>query len=75
MKQKKYYNSSTLWVNFIILILSLFDKEFFEILGVNENTSNIILAVTIKIVAVLNIALRIFFTNTQIKFNDNESNS
>lgn len=74
MKQKKYYQSYTLWINFIILVISLFDKEFFDTLGVSEHISNAILALSIKIIAIMNIALRLFFTNSEIKFKNETDN-
>ncbi len=62
----KYHKSKTLWLNFIVLCLSLFDSEFFQMLGINENTTNIINASVIKITAILNIALRVFFTQKEM---------
>lgn len=64
---KPFYKSITLWINFAILVLSLFDSEFFSAIGIKEHTALIINATIIKLVAVLNIALRVFFTDSKIK--------
>lgn len=59
---KKYYHSRTIWINFIILCLSLFDSEFFSVLGMTEQAIAITTSVIIKVVAILNIGLRLFTT-------------
>ena len=61
---KKYYQSKTIWVNFAILCLSLFDKEFFSMMGLSEQTVAITTSIIIKVVAILNIGLRLFTTTS-----------
>lgn len=70
--KKKYYHSKTIWINFLILVLSLFDAQFFEAIGLNDHQITILTSVIIKVVAVGNIALRLF-TNAPINSNKNES--
>ena len=62
MKQKKFYHSRTIWANFIILCLALFDKEFFNVFGLSEHIVVIITSILVKTIAILNIALRLFTT-------------
>jgi hypothetical protein len=66
MKNKVYYKSLTIWVNFIILALSLFDAQFFMLFDLSEHTTAIILGVIVKIIAVGNIALRLFLSDTKL---------
>lgn len=66
---KKVYQSRVVWINFIILTLSLFDTQFFQALGLADATIMIVSSILVKIVAVGNIALR-FLTNQGIG-NDN----
>ena len=72
--KKHAVKSMTLWINFAILVLSMFDREFFDAMGFSEQLTNIVLAWFVKLAAILNIALRIFFTSSPITFkNDNSS--
>ncbi len=56
---KNFIKSWTLWANFLILTLSIFDSDFFELFELSEKTIAIILGVIVKGVAILNIALRL----------------
>ena len=60
MQQKNVFKSWTLWINFLILMIALFDKEFFSIMGVSEQGTNVILALSVKFIAILNLLLRFF---------------
>ena len=57
---KKYYQSKTIWINFIILVLSHFDAQFFQVIGLNDHQITLLTSVIIKIVAIANIGLRLF---------------
>jgi hypothetical protein len=61
---KKYYQSRTIWINFAILCLSLFDSEFFSMLGLSEQAVAITTSIIVKVVAILNIGLRLFTTTS-----------
>ena len=63
---KVFYKSWTLWVNFFILVLSLFDSAFFSLFSLSESTIAIILGLLVKITAIGNIALRVFMSDTKI---------
>ncbi len=63
---KKVLNSKVVWLNVAVLILSLFDKEFFSVFGISESITIQIMAITTKIVAILNIVLRVYFTSEPI---------
>ena len=65
---KQLHHSLTIWINFIILVLSIFDTHFFDSLGLSEHTTLIITSILVKVVAIANIALRLF-TNTPINAN------
>lgn len=70
---KKPHQSITLWVNFLILLLSMFDAEFFKLMGLSEHQAMVVLAIIVKAVAALNLILRVFFTHGAISFK-NQSN-
>lgn len=61
---KKAYHSKVVWINFIILVLSLFDSEFFSALGLQEQTIVLISSILVKVVAIGNIALRFLTTQS-----------
>lgn len=65
---KKWYNSKTIWVNAIALILgfiSMFNAEIFNIFGFTDNTTVKVLTVIGLINGALNILLR-FLTTGEI---------
>lgn len=59
---KKIQNSKVVWINAIILIIALFDKEFLSLFGFSDTTVLIVVSTLTKLTAALNIILRIFFT-------------
>ena len=59
---KKIQNSKVVWINAIILIIALFDKEFFSLFEFSDTTVLKIVITLTKLTAALNIILRIFFT-------------
>ena len=59
---KKIQNSKVVWINAIILIIALFDKEFFSLYEFSDTTVLKIVITLTKLTAALNIILRIFFT-------------
>jgi len=63
---KKPYKSITLWVNFLILALSMFDAQFFHLFNLTPGQVAIVMAIVVKVVAVLNLVLRVFFTDSAI---------
>ena len=63
---KVFYKSWTLWVNFLILVLSLFDAPFFALFEMSEKAIGIALGIILKVVAVGNIALRLFMSDSKI---------
>ena len=63
---KVFYKSWTLWVNFLILVLSLFDAPFFALFDMSEKAIGIALGIILKVVAVGNIALRLFMSESKI---------
>lgn len=65
--KKPFYESKTVIFNSILLILSIFDKEFFLILGIEQNAVMIINALIIKFIAAGNILIRTVFTKGEIK--------
>lgn len=69
---KQPHKSLTLWVNFVILLLSLFDHDFFKLMGLSEHSSLVLMGVIVKLTAALNLVLRVFFTNGSITFKKEE---
>lgn len=67
MKQKHFMQSKTIIFNFIFLALAMFDRTFFETLGVSEVAIPKIEIILVKICAIGNLALRYFGDGTQIK--------
>jgi hypothetical protein len=65
--KKPFYKSKTVIFNAILLILSIFDKEFFLLLGIEPNAVAIINALIIKVTAAGNIILRTVFTKGEIE--------
>ena len=63
---KVFYKSWTLWVNFLILVLSLFDAPFFALFELSDKATAIVLGIILKISAIGNIALRVFMSETKI---------
>lgn len=57
---KPLHHSKTIWINFIILVLSIFDTQFFNSLGLSEHTTIVITSILVKVIAIGNIALRLF---------------
>lgn len=64
---KKIQNSKVVWINAIVLILLLFDSDFFKAFGVSEHNIVIISSIIAKTTAALNIILRLFFTQEPIE--------
>lgn len=76
MKKRKHpAKSVTLWINFLILALSMFDQAFFETFGFSEHDTNRVLMVCVKITALLNLVLRVFFTNSALNFKSGPDDS
>lgn len=68
MKQQKHFmQSKTIIFNFIFLALAMFDRSFFETLGVGAEAIPKIEVILVKICAIGNLALRYFGDGTQIK--------
>lgn len=65
--KKPFYESKTVIFNAILLILSMFDKEFFLMLGIEPNAVMIINALIIKFIAIGNILIRTIFTKGEIE--------
>ena len=63
---KVFYKSWTLWVNFLILVLSLFDAPFFELFELSDKAIAIVLGIILKISAIGNIALRVFMSEKKL---------
>lgn len=63
---KVFYKSWTIWVNFLILVLSLFDAPFFALFNLSEHAIAILLGIIVKVIAVGNIALRLFVSETKL---------
>jgi len=59
--------SKTIIFNFIFLALAMFDRTFFETLGVAQEAIPKIEVILVKICAIGNLALRYFGDGTQIK--------
>jgi hypothetical protein len=65
--QKHFMQSKTIIFNFIFLALAMFDRTFFETLGVGPEAIPKIEVILVKICAIGNLALRYFGDGTQIK--------
>ena len=66
MKNKPYYKSATIWLNFIILAISLFDRELFSIFGMSDENISKVMIVLMRVVALLNIIIRTWLTKSKI---------
>ena len=66
--KKGIQKSWTVWINFIILALTMLDKEYLGLLGLGEQAVALFMATMLKVTAILNLILRIFFTRTALVF-------
>lgn len=74
MKKKHWMASKTILFNFILLAIAMFDRTFFETVGVAENAIPKIEIILVKVCAIGNLALRYFGDGSQIKKLNSEDN-
>lgn len=65
--KKKIYMSKTMWFNFILLALAMFDKEFFQTMGVPDILLPKIEIILVKLCAVGNLFLRYYSSQDEIE--------
>jgi hypothetical protein len=66
MRKKPIYKSATVWVNFIVLFIAIFDHDFFSVFGFDDDTIAKFMMLGMKLTALANIYMRIFLTKTKI---------
>lgn len=71
-KTKPVYQSATVWINFVILLVAIFDHDFFSIFGLNDATIAKLMILGVKLTALGNIILRVFITKTGINTGQEE---
>lgn len=64
---KKFYMSKTMWFNIALLVIAMFDRDFFQTLGVSETILPKIEIILVKVCAIGNLVLRYYSTSEKIK--------
>ncbi len=64
---KKIYMSKTVWFNIALLCLAMFDRHFFETLGVRNDLLPKIEIILVKVCAIGNLILRYYSTSEKIE--------
>ena len=64
---KKAYMSKTVWFNIALLCLAMFDRDFFETMGVEKVLLPKIEIILVKICAIGNLILRYYSTSEKIE--------
>jgi hypothetical protein len=64
---KKIYMSKTMWFNIILLSIAMFDRNFFETIGVSQAAIPKIEIILVKVCAIGNLILRYYSTSEKIE--------
>ena len=70
--KKSVFKSWTVWINVVILVIALFDKEYLRLWGMSDNSIALFVASMTKLTALGNIILRIFFSKTELTIGEKE---